>query len=147
MNNIKWFIVTPTMENDGITYRDGKFVNDNGEVFPAQEIQNDMKVLEKYFGKPKIVNGIIDDSNFIIYDAANAEQPTSSSYRKRLKFVCKISCAIDILGLENIQTLPIYYIGSDQNEIPKCLDYAKKNGYSGVTILRDLPFGEINKEN
>lgn len=147
MNNIEWFIITPTMDNDGITYKDGKFLNREQEVFPLKEIQNDMQVLEKYFGNPKIINGVLDESNFIIYDAANAEQPTSTSYKKRLKFVLKISCAIDILGLENIQTLPIYYIGSDKNEIPKYLEYAKQNGYSGVTILRDLPFGEISKEN
>ena len=147
MNRLKqdeWFIISPIFTGNRVKYCNGKFIS---QVKVNKPIKKDLRTLSKCWGNPnKVLDGqIVDGSKFIIWDAISKDSPYKDSFHNRLETDINIeSYRIQELKLKHIRILPIHYIGNNPNVIPKKLIEIKKLGFSGIQIIRDLPFGELN---
>lgn len=83
---------------------------------------------------------------FVIFDMFPLEEfwtgKSKLSYRDRKKiYLNKLKKdVIEILYTDNIEVVPIYYEGTDHNEIWKWLDLAEANDFEGIMINLDTPY-------
>ena len=147
MNRLKqgeWFIISPILDGDKAMYNDGE-ISSPAEI--NKPIKKDLKTLAKCWnGQNKILDGqIVDGAGFVIMDAISENSPHRDSYSGRLATEINIeSLRIQALNLKHIRILPIHHIGDDPSVIPKKLEEIKALGFSGIQVIRDLPFGELN---
>ncbi len=62
------------------------------------------------------------------------------TYRDRKAELENLRETIKQLNLENVEVVEIYYVGTDQSQIWKWLDYAEQNDIEGIMINLDTPY-------
>lgn len=140
-----YFIITPSINGEGIVYKNRHIISECNNT-DIQAIKQALKEVEKLCGSTsKVIEGLVNNNTFVIRDVAIVQDAiTMKSFIRRIdKYISRMSLAIETLGLPNIETLQIYYKGNDESEIPKWLEYAQSQGYKGIEILKDVPFGEV----
>lgn len=105
----------------------------------------------------QIGTGIInsDEENkacikFVIYEMFPIDEfyngKSSLTYKaRREKYLKPLTSEIKELHLENIETVPVIYEGTDQSKIQKFLEYADDNGWEGLMLNKDTAWK--NKRN
>ena len=120
-----------------------EFVYD-GELILKESGLSDSEAFQKGVGIANSNNETKDELKLVIFDILTVEQfenkSCSVNYSDRRKQV--IDCGAVILGneYESVETVRMFYRGTDQKQIWEWLDYAEQNDMEGLMINLDKPY-------
>lgn len=126
----------------GETIRD-EWVFDGELVYKNPEGLSDGEAFRYGTGK---LNSDDEDKTcikFVIFDVIPIEQfdgECKLTYRLRKELLKSFKEAIEENYLENVEIVSMVYEGTDQNVIPKWLDYAVESGWEGLMLNTDVPY-------
>lgn len=80
-----------------------------------------------------VIFDVISKENF-------EEQSDSDTYKVRSQTLSNIKNKIIEMGLENIDVVPIFYQGTDQQKIWEWLDYVERIDMEGLMLNLDVPY-------
>lgn len=126
----------------GETIRD-EWVFDGELVYKNPEGLSDGEAFRYGTGK---LNSDDEDKTcikFVIFDVIPIEQfdgECKLTYRLRKELLKCFKEAIEENHLENVEIVSMVYEGTDQNVIPKWLDYAVESGWEGLMLNTDVPY-------
>ena len=65
---------------------------------------------------------------------------SNNTYEIRRRDLLKLKDRIDLLRIENVEVVPMYYTGHDHSKIWEWLDYAENHDWEGIMINLDTPY-------
>lgn len=130
--------VFPTKEG-----RADGFVID-GELVLKDNSLSDSEAFQKGVGIANSDKESKEELKLVIFDmilTSEFENGLSTlTYKDRKHILQNYQRVFDNVGLTNIEIVPMFYEGTDQNEIWKWLDYAEENDMEGIMINLNTPY-------
>ena len=126
-----------------IDYLPHNYVFD-GELILKDRSLGDSLAFQKGVGIANSDKENKEELKLIIFDMLTSEEfeigNSVYTYSQRKEQLKKLKEVIRQLNLSNIEIVPMFYEGTDQNEIWKWLNYAEQNDMEGVMINLDTPY-------
>ena len=121
----------------------GEWVYD-GELILNNTSLSDSEAFQKGVGIANSDKETKEELKLVIFDTMPTDEfekgQSHSNYQARKFLLESYAQRIRALNLFNIEIVPMFYEGTDQNEIWKWLDYAEQNDIEGIMINLDAPY-------
>ena len=128
---------------DGYYDFDDEWVYD-GELILKDNSLTDSEAFQKGVGIANSDKENKQELKLVIFDTIPTDEfeegQSDSAYGARKILLNSYTRHIKELNLSNIEVVPMFYEGTDQNEIWKWLDYAEQNDMEGIMINLDTPY-------
>ena len=122
---------------------DAEWVYD-GELILKDDSLTDSEAFQKGVGIANSDKENKQELKLVIFDTIPTDEfeegQSRSTYGARKILLQAYARNIKDLNLSNIEIVPMFYEGTDQNEIWKWLDYAEQNDMEGVMVNLDTPY-------
>ena len=122
---------------------DAEWVYD-GELVLKDNSLTDSEAFQKGVGIANSDKENKQELKLVIFDTIPTDEfeegQSRSTYGARKILLQAYARNIKELNLSNIEIVPMFYEGTDQNEIWKWLDYAEQNDMEGVMVNLDTPY-------
>lgn len=116
----------------------------DGELILKDNSLTDSEKFQKGVGIANSDNETKEELKLVIFDVLPTKEFENGKsqfvYSSRKVILENIRKGIEKLDLSNIEIVPMFYEGTDQNEIWKWLDYAEENDMEGVMVNLDTPY-------
>jgi DNA ligase-1 len=130
--------VFPTKESgaDGFVF--------DGELVLKDNSLSDSEAFQKGVGIANSDKENKEELKLVIFDVVPTSEfengMSSFTYKDRKQMLQTYRKVFDVNGLNNIEIVPMFYAGTNQNEIWKWLDYAEANDMEGIMLNLDTPY-------
>jgi DNA ligase-1 len=116
----------------------------DGELVLKDTSLSDSEAFQKGVGIANSDKENKEELKLVIFDTIPTEQfekgQSRSPYQARKILLQNYAQRIEALNISNIEIVPMFYEGTDQNEIWRWLDYAEQNDMEGVMVNLDTPY-------
>lgn len=123
--------------------KDEEYVYD-GELILKDDTLTDSEAFQKGVGIANSDKETKEELKLVIFDMLNQKEfeigESVYSYKKRKEQLTDLRKIIGHENLTNIQVIPMFYEGTDQDKIWKWLDYAEFNDMEGIILNLDAPY-------
>lgn len=116
----------------------------DGELILKDNSLTDSEKFQKGVGIANSDNKNKEELKLVIFDVLPTKEFENGKsqfvYSSRKAILNNIRNGIEKLNLSNIEIVPVFYEGTDQNKIWEWLDYAEENDMEGVMVNLDTPY-------
>lgn len=116
----------------------------DGELILQSTNLTDSEAFQKGVGIANSDKESKQELKLVIFDMLPCNEfeygQSNASYSRRKEQLNALQTLVDIKKLSNIETVPMFYEGTDQSEIWKWLDYAEQNDMEGIMVNLDTPY-------
>ena len=116
----------------------------DGELILKDNSLSDSEAFQKGVGIANSDKENKQELKLVIFDMLNQKEfeigESVYQYKRRKEQLNDLRNLIAGKNLSNIEIVPMFYEGTDQNEIWKWLDYAEENDMEGIMINLDTPY-------
>ena len=116
----------------------------DGELILNNTSLSDSEAFQKGVGIANSDKENKEELKLVIFDTLPTDEfekgQSHSTYRARKLLLENYAQRIKAFNLLNIEVVPMFYEGTDQNEIWKWLDYAEENDMEGIMINLNTPY-------
>lgn len=116
----------------------------DGELILKDTSLSDSEAFQKGVGIANSDKESKEELKLVIFDILSVSEfengVSEATYKERNDILQKMKKAINLMGLSNVDIVTTFYMGTDQKEIWKWLDYAEKHDMEGVMLNLDKPY-------
>lgn len=116
----------------------------DGELILNDTSLSDSEAFQKGVGIANSDKETKEELKLVVFDIIPTQEfengLSSFTYKNRKPILQTYQKVFDNYGLTNLSIVPMFYEGTDQNEIWKWLDYAEQNDMEGIMINLDTPY-------
>ena len=124
-------------ENDYVI--DGELVLKDNNLTDSEAFQKGVGIANSDKENKEELKLVIFDT-IPIDDFKRGISAPTRTYKNRKSVLCEYKNLIAENNLSNIEIVPMFYEGTDQNKIWEWLDYAEENDMEGIMINTDAPY-------